>query len=60
MKLPARHEPTVKAKIEIEKAIAAAVGIHELTYAELMWILAQEMAGWTKWQIRDEREEVKP
>jgi len=57
VKLSPRHEPTVQAKIGLSKCVGGLVEKYHLTYPELIAILAQEIEGWTKFQIRDERKE---
>ena len=58
-KLHPRHEPVVLAGIDISKAIREAAQKYELTYAELISILAQQIASWTKSEIREERGSAK-
>lgn len=50
-----RHQPVTDAKIEIRQAILKAADKYELTYGELTNILAQELAGFSKDQIKKER-----
>lgn len=53
-----RWERNVQAKLTIGHAICAAMEKHELTHAELVAILAEAIASWTKSAIRQEREEA--
>jgi hypothetical protein len=56
VKLHERHDSTVKAHLAIAEAVVGAVKQYDLTFAELMSILAAEIASWAKYSIRDERE----
>lgn len=60
MKLSPRHEPTTLAGIELSTAVCEIVKKHDLTFPELVSLLAREMTSWTKWQLRDERSEMQP
>lgn len=53
-----RHEQVSRAGIDIMTAVADAVKKYDLTYGELTAILARELAGWAKYQIRDERKDA--
>lgn len=55
MQIHPRHQPVTDAKIEIGQAILKAADKYELTYGELTNILAQELAGFSKDQIKKER-----
>lgn len=55
MQIHPRHKPVTDAKIEIGRAILNAAEKYELTYGELTNIIAQELAGLSKDQIKKER-----
>jgi hypothetical protein len=57
MKLHRRHDQVSRASIEINEAVNRIAAAHDLTYAELMSLLVQNIAMWTKFQIRDERKQ---
>jgi hypothetical protein len=57
VKLHPRHDQVTKAGLQITQAVTFAVKQHELTYGELMGILAEVISTWAKFQVRDEREE---
>lgn len=54
MKLHPRHEPRTLAGIRISEAICEVVQTYNLTYPELISILAQQVMSWTKSQLRPE------
>lgn len=56
MRLHARHDQTAMASMAISAAVCDAVKQFDLTYAELVAMLAQEIVSWTKYQVREERE----
>ena len=55
IKLHVRHEPTIRAGIDISIAIGSAVEKYELTYGEIMRILSDCMCEWAGYQIKNER-----
>ena len=57
MRLHPRHDQVTKADLQIKQAVTFAVKQHELTYGELVGILAGVISSWAKFQVRDEREE---
>lgn len=56
MTIHPRHDQVTRASIDISQAVVDAVKKHELTYAELVSLLAAALASWTKFEIRSERE----
>lgn len=59
MKLHPRHDQNVKARLAIQEAVIAAVKDFDLTFAELISILAGQINSWTVLQVRSERLEDK-
>lgn len=55
MELHPRHKAVTDAQIEIGQAIIQTSNKYDLTHAELTHILAQELAGFSKDQIKRER-----
>ena len=58
MNLHERSEAVAKARLEIREFITGAIGKHGLTYGELLSILGQEICGWAKLLVLDERGEA--
>jgi hypothetical protein len=56
MKLHERHDQVARAGIDIQEAVLKAVRKYELTFAELVGILANCIAGWAKSEVREERQ----
>jgi hypothetical protein len=52
-----RHKIVSKAKSEIGETIINAIKEYDLTYGELMSILANEIRAWAGYMIRDERKD---
>jgi hypothetical protein len=46
------------AESEISKAVSEIIKKHDLTYGELMFVLANETRSWAKCMIKDEREDA--
>lgn len=53
-----RYWVAEKAHNEIDKFVCDKVAEHELTYGELVSILARIIVSWCRYQIKDEREEA--
>ncbi len=60
MKLPERHDAMVKAEFRISGAIVSAYGDLDLTYTEVVAILASQIASWTRRQMRAELHKEEP
>jgi hypothetical protein len=56
MKLHERHDQVTRAGLEIQGAVLTAVQKYKLTFAELVGILANCIAGWAKSEVREERQ----
>lgn len=54
-KMHPRHQIVSKAKSKITEAILDILKEYDLTYGELMSILANEIRSWAGYMIRDER-----
>jgi hypothetical protein len=52
-----RYRIVARAHFEIQGAISKAIREHDLTAAELIHILADEISAWSGYAIRDEREQ---
>lgn len=57
VRLHPRHQLIAGARFDISSAIRAAITKYDLTTAELVNMLACEIASWSAYAIRDEREE---
>lgn len=57
MRIHKRHKIVSAAKSEISEAVTGAIKNHDLTYGEIMSILANEIRSWAGFMIQDEREE---
>lgn len=55
MNLHPRHDQVSRAGLTIKEDICATVVKYGLTFAELIGILAEVIASWTKSEIREER-----
>jgi len=55
MNLPYRTRETNEAHSELAEAVCRAVEKHELTYAELLYCLAQITLAWAANGVKDER-----
>lgn len=55
IKLHPRYEHVTRANLAIQQAVIAQVQAEELTYAELVSILAAIIQSWTRTEIREER-----
>ncbi len=60
MKLHPRTVAVKHAALEIGQMVNTTVKNYELTYGELMRILAQELDSWARYLVRDERHPNEP
>jgi hypothetical protein len=58
IQLSPRHHPVSEGRHEISTAVSAAIKAHDLTYAEITSILADEMRAWAGYNMKDEREQA--
>ena len=55
MRLHPRYAITKQAALQIDKAISDAIAEHDITYAELLVILAEQQRKWATYLLRAER-----
>lgn len=60
MRLHPRYTIAKAAELQIREAISDAVTEHDITYAELLIILANEQHRWATYLLRTERHPDKP
>jgi hypothetical protein len=60
VKLHPRYAITTAAEIQIGEAISAAITEHDITYAELLVILAGQQQKWATYLLRTERHPKHP
>lgn len=60
MRVHPRHNDVTFADLAIREAVVAAAEKHRLTFAELTSILGNVIAGWSKSQVKLEREDESP
>lgn len=60
MKLHPRYAIAKQAELQIGAAISAAINEHDITYAELLIILASEQRKWATYLLREERHPGQP
>ena len=56
MKVHPRTRVVTAARINLSDAVCSIVEEHDLTYGELLSILAQATATWAAYAVRDERD----